>query len=86
MRGQRGLHVVRVVLDVVVFQDWLQSSVIFLMALLGACHLGCQALFWEKRLLPWRQVDCLDDVFYCVLDRSPFLFCLWVWMCGLLFW
>ena len=46
MRGQRGLHVVRVVLDVVVLQYRLQTSVLFLLTLLGSRSLGCQVLFF----------------------------------------
>ena len=40
VRGQRRLHVVMVVMDVVVLQEGLQSSVLRIPSLLGACHFG----------------------------------------------
>ena len=72
-RRQRGLHVVRVVLDVVVLQDRLQASSIILLALPGARHCGRQAFCREQRLLPGRQVARFYDLFYRVFNRSPFL-------------
>ena len=42
---QRGLHVVRVVLDVVVLQCRLQASALLLPARLGTRHFGRQAFF-----------------------------------------
>ena len=65
MRGQRGLHVVRVVLYVVVFQYRLDTAVLFLLTLLGTCHFGRQELFREQRLLRWGQLAG----FYDFLDR-----------------
>ena len=41
MSGQRGLHVVRVVMDVVVFQDGINTLALLLLALLGTRSLGC---------------------------------------------
>ena len=66
MRGQRGLSVVRVVLDVVVLQNRLQSSVLVLLTLLGSRSLGRQAIYRGQRLLSKRQVACLNDILYCV--------------------
>ena len=98
VRGQRGLHVVRVVMDVVVLQYRLQSSALLLPALLGARRLGRQAFFLcrEQRLLPGRQVARLYDIFSCVLNRSPLIIATlvllvvvlfwWVWMCDFLLW
>ena len=73
VRRQRGLHVVRVVLDVVVLQYRLQSSALILPALLGTRNCGRQAFWREQRLLSGRQVAHLYDLFYRVLNRSPFL-------------
>ena len=82
---QRRLHVVRVVFDVVVFQDWLQSSALLLPALLGTRNCCCQAFWREKRLLPGRQVARLYDLFYRVLNRSPFLLAAFVLLAVVLF-
>ena len=71
--GQRGLHVVRFVLDVVVLQDRLHASALLIPALLGTRHCGRQALFGERPLLCWGQLARLEDLFYCVINRSPFL-------------
>ena len=73
MGWQRGLHVVGVVLDVVVLQDWLQPLALFLPALLGTCHFGRQALWREKRLLRWGELARFDDLFDCVLNGSALL-------------
>ena len=40
VRRQRGLHVVRVVVDVVVFQDRVNAFSLLLPALIGTCCLG----------------------------------------------
>ena len=73
LRGQRGLHVVRVVLDVVVLQDRLQTSSFLLPALLGTRHFGRQAFLEGEAPDAGRKVACLYYIFYCVLNRSPFL-------------
>ena len=80
MRGQRAFHVVRAVFDVKVLEDRFPSSVLVLSTLFGTCHFGRQALVWEQRLFPWRQVARFDDLFYGVLYRSFFLLvCSDVW-------
>ena len=73
VRGQRRLHVVGVVLDVVVLQDRLQASALLLPTLLGARDLGRQAAFGEQRLFSGRQVALCDDLFDRVLNRSTLL-------------
>ena len=70
--GQRRLHVVGVVLDVVVLQHRLQASAL-LTTLLGARDLGRQAAFGEQRLFSGRQVALCDDLFDRVLNRSTLL-------------
>ena len=73
VRGSRRLHIVRVVFDVVVLQDRLQSSSLLLPTLLWARDLCRQSVFGEQRLLPGRQVARFDDLFDAVANRSPFL-------------
>ena len=41
MSGQRGLHVVKAVMDVVVFQDGINTLALLLPALLWTRSLGC---------------------------------------------
>ena len=73
VRWRRRLHIVRVVFDVVVLQDWLQASPLLLPTLLWARDLCRQSVFGEQRLLPGRQLARFDDLFDAVLNRSPFL-------------
>ena len=83
--GQWGLHVVRVVLDVVVLQDRLQASAL-LPALLGMRHFGRQAFWREKRLLRWGQLARLDDIFDCVLNGAALLLAAFVLLALVFFW
>jgi len=61
-------------LNVVVFQYRLDAAVLFLLTLLGTCHLGRQVLFREQRLLRWGQLARFDDVFDAVANRSAFFY------------
>ena len=69
VRGQRRLHVVRVVFDVVVLQDRLQTSSLPLPTLLWARDLCRESVFGEQRLLPGRQIARFDDLVDCMLQR-----------------
>ena len=73
MRGQRRLHIVRVVFDVVVLQYRLQASSLLLPTLLWARDICRQTVFGEQRWLPGRQLARFDDLFDVVANRSPFL-------------
>ena len=63
MRGQRGLHVVKVILDVV----RLQSSVRFSVDPSWVSQPWSSSALSEQRLLSKRQVAWFNDLFYCVI-------------------
>ena len=74
MRGQRRLHVVRVVLDIVVLQDRLQSSSLLFPTLLWARDLCRQSVFGDQRVFSWRQIVRFDDLVACMLHRYIWFF------------